>query len=164
MEQLDKVENSSVQVNEMVNAILGDTLVEVDAYVAKVRSTFLDNQEILDDDLDKIILQLPVYLYNLIVLAQQIEMKKGLAAEHSKYTKNEAMLNATGTIADKTAKAENATAPDRITELAYKTAASIVSKTIDSASVILDSAKKVQQKRIKEKLLTAQGGSGVGAF
>lgn len=161
MSELNKVENSSVQVSEMVELILGDSLKEVDTYIDKVRNIFIENKEILDQDLDKIVLQIPVYVYNLIVLAQQIEMKKGLSKEHAKYAQNEALLNATGTVADKTAKAENATVQDRITQIAYTTAASIVGKKVDGAMAILDSAKKVQQRRLAELKLTAQAGNSV---
>ena len=162
MEQLNKVEVSSATVQEMADFIIGDSLNELDNYLATVRTAFVENVELLDGDLDKIILQLPVYIYNLIVLAENIEMKKGVAKEHSKYAQNEAMLNATGTVADKTAKAENQTAQDRITQLAYQTASSIVKSKIDAAMTVLDSAKKVQQRKIAEMKLTGQAGSAVG--
>jgi len=161
---INKVESSSVQINEMVDTILGDSLSELDNYMDKVRAVFIDNQELLDQDLDRIILQIPVYVYNLIVLAQQIEMKKGVAKEHAKYAQNEAMLNATGTVADKTAKAENDTVQDRLVQTAYNTASSIVTRKIEGACAILDAAKKIQARKMLEKKLTAQAGSAVGNF
>ena len=164
MERLQQVENSSTSVDEMVQTILGDSLVDLDSYITKVRACFMEGQELLDDALDKIVLQLPTYMYNVIVFAQQLEMRKGVATEHQKYAKNEALLNATGTVSDKQAKAENDTAKERITELAYKTAASIVQKKLDGAMAILDSAKKVQQRRAKERALTSMAGNAVSAF
>ena len=164
MDNLQKVEDSSTQVNEMVNLILGDSLNELDTYMERIRGVFVNNQEILDQDLNRIILEIPVYIYNLIVLMQQIEMKKGLSKEHAKYAQNEAMLNATGTVADKTAKAENATVQDRVTMAAYNMASSIVTKKVEGAMAILDSAKKVQQARSKEKALTAAATNAVGSF
>lgn len=165
MENLNKVEESSVQVNEMVNVILGDSLNELDSYMENVRNAFIKNQEILDDDLNKIILRIPTYIYNLIVLAQQIEMKKGLTKEDAKYAYNEALLNATGkTVGDKAAQAENQTVQHRITQMAYTTAASIVSKKMEGAMAILDSARKVQAARSKEKALTGMASNAVGAF
>ena len=159
---LEKVENSAVQVNEMVDTILGESLVEIDTYLDKAREIFNKGDEILSQDLDRMILQIPVYIYNLIVLAQQIEMKKGIAKEHAKYAENEALLNATGTVAEKQAKAELATVSDRITQTAYLTASSIVTRKIDGAMAILDSCKKVVQRRTAELKLTAQAGSAVG--
>lgn len=164
MENLQKVEDSSSQVTEMVNLILGDSLKDLDSYLEKVRSVFISEQEILDQDLNRIILEIPVYIYNVIVFAQQLEMKKGLSKEHAKYAQNEAMLNATGTVADKTAKAENATVQDRVTMAAYNMASSIVTRKVEGAIAILDSAKKVQAARAKERALTAAAGNGVGTF
>lgn len=164
MQQLEKVEASSAQVEEMVQALLGTRLNALDQYMEQVRICFSNGDELLDDALNKISLQLPTYLYDLVLFAQQLEMKKGVANETSKYAKNEALLNASGTVADKTAKAENSTIQDRINELAYKTAAAIVQKKLDGVMTMLDSVKKVRQAREKERTLTNLAGSSVASF
>lgn len=161
-ESLQKVENSVTNLSEMVDLILGDQLQEIDNYLTVVRQCFMAEQEILDSDLDKIVLQIPVYLYNLIVFAQQLEMRAGVAKEHATYAMNEAILGAAGTAQQKQATAENATVQDKLTELAYKTATKTVGRKIDGAMAILDSAKKVQQRRLKEKALTKMAGDAVG--
>ena len=164
MEQLERVEASSAQVEEMVQALLGTRLNALDQYMEQVRICFNNGDELLDDALNKISLQLPTYLYDLVLFAQQLEMKKGVANETSKYAKNEALLNATGTVADKTAKAENSTIQDRINELAYKTASAIVQKKLDGVMTMLDSVKKVRQAREKERTLTNLAGNSVASF
>lgn len=162
MEELNKVENTSVHIQQMVDEIVGDSLTEIDNYMTTVRKIFIENAEILDGDLDKIILNIPTYVYYLIEVAQRIEMRKGVSKEHASYAKNEAMLNATGTVADKTAKAENQTAEDRLVQIAYNTASALVKSKIDGAMAILDSAKKVQARKLAEMKLTGQAGSAVG--
>ena len=107
MEQLNKVENTSKNIQEMVDEILGDSLKELDDYIALVRKIFIESPEIIDGDLDKILLSIPTYTYYVLEIAQRLEMRKGVSKEHASFAKNEAMLNATGTVADKTAKAEN---------------------------------------------------------
>ena len=164
MEQLQKVEASSALVEEMVQALLGTRLNALDQYMEQVRICFNNGDELLDDALNKISLQLPTYLYDLVLFAQQLEMKKGVANETSKYAKNEALLNASGTVADKTAKAENSTIQDRINELAYKTASAIVQKKLDGVMTMLDSVKKVRQAREKERTLTNLAGNSVASF
>ena len=164
MADLQTINESGNQIDQMVAAILGTTLNELDTYVADVRNCFLNGQEILDDDLDKIILRMPVYIYNIIVFSQQIEMRKGVASEQASFAENEALLLATGTVQEKKAKAENQTAQDRMMELAYKTASSVVQRKIEGALSIYDAAKKIQQRRMSEKKLTAAAGSGVGTF
>lgn len=158
-EQIQKVEDNAKQIDEMAAMIIGNTTVELDNYIAIVRNCFLKESEILDDDLNKILLRIPTLTYHLIVLAQQLEMRKGLTKEQCKYTMNEALLSATGTVAEKQAKAENAAISDKLSQLAYTTAASIVSSKIDGAMAIYDAAKRVQQQRTKERVLTNLAGN-----
>ena len=164
MEDITAIEESSRQVDEMVQVIIGNNLDTIRAYITDVRNLYMSGQEILDDDLAKIALKIPTLLFDLIVFAQQIEMRKGVASEQAKYSLNEAQLRASGTVNDKKAMAENQTATDRIKELAYKTASAIVQKTIDGASAILDSTKKIQQTRLKEKQLGVMAGSSACTF
>lgn len=164
MEQLNKVESNSIQINDMVKTIISDSTVEIDNYIDKVRDCFLSEKELLDGDLDKIILQIPVYIYYLTNILQQLDVKKGIASEQAKYYENEALLNATGTVAEKQAKSENATIKDRMIQLSYKSAVSVVQGKINGAMEILSSAKKVQQRRLLEMQLTKAAGSSVGAF
>lgn len=163
-EKINKIETNGNTVDEIVHSIIKDTTVELDNYINLVRNTFLSSNDILDDDLDRIVLRIPVYLYPLIVLAQQIEIRKGLAKEQASYEKNDILLTATGTVQQKEAFALNQTAKDRMIQIAYATASSVISDKIDGAMAILDSAKKVQQRRMKEKVLTNQAGNAVGAF
>ena len=162
MEQLNKVENTSKNIQEMVDEILGDSLKELDDYIALVRKIFIESPEIIDGDLDKILLSIPTYTYYVLEIAQRLEMRKGISKEHASFAKNEAMLNATGTVADKTAKAENQTAEDRLVQIAYNTASALVKSKLDGAMAILDSAKKVQARKLAEMRLTGQAGSAVG--
>ena len=162
MEQLNKVENTSKNIQEMVDEILGDSLKELDDYIALVRKIFIESPEIIDGDLDKILLSIPTYTYYVLEIAQRLEMRKGISKEHASFAKNEAMLNATGTVADKTAKAENQTAEDRLVQIAYNAASALVKSKLDGAMAILDSAKKVQARKLAEMRLTGQAGSAVG--
>ena len=164
MEEIQRVEENGKQIDEMVAQIIGDRLDTINAYISDVRTLYLTGQEILDDDLAKISLRIPTLLYDIIVFAQGMEMRKGVATEQAKYALNDAQLKASGTVGDKKAIAENMTTKERITELAYKTAAGIVQKTIDGASAILDSTKKIQQTRLKEKQLSLMAGSSACTF
>ena len=91
-------------------------------------------------------------------------MRKGLAKEQASYSKNEVLLTATGTVQQKEAYSEVQTTGDRLLQLAYTTASQIITNKINGAMSILDSTKKVQQKRLKEKALTNMAGNAVGAF
>ena len=60
-------------------------------------------------------------------------MKKGISAENAKYFENDSLLGATGTVAEKQAKASNASIKDRVVQLAYKNASSIIQNKINTA-------------------------------
>ena len=51
MEKLQKVENSTKQVDDMVKFILKDYLTELDGYINIVKSCFLSDKEVSDEDL-----------------------------------------------------------------------------------------------------------------
>ena len=164
-QQLQSVETDSALVQEMVEDILSESTQELDDYMSKVRTCFIDNVEISNEDLNKIILKLPTYVYYLQAYAQRLEMKKGLAIERAKNAYNEALLNAVGkTVGDKAAQAEIQTLQDRLVQLAYKSASAQIMKKIDSVMAILDSAKKVQNARLTEMKLTGQAGSAAVTF
>ena len=156
-----ETERNSQQVNGMVAEILSDKTVELDNYIEDVRTLFLNVDKITDGDLDRIILQIPVYIYYLIHIIQDIEVHKGISAESSKYKENQALLEATGTVAEKQSKASNAVIQDRIVQLAYKTASATLQAKMNGAMEILSSAKKVQQRRLEEMKLTKTSGSSV---
>lgn len=162
-EKLQKVENSSVQVKDMVDRIIGNSTTQIDDYISSVKTLFLTNN-VTDSDLDKIILQIPVYLYYLTTILQDIDIKKGVSAETAKYCENEFLLSAVGTVAEKQAKASNESIKDRVVQLAFKTASQVVQQKMNNAMEILASAKKVQQRRLEEMRLTKMAGNSVGAF
>lgn len=155
------VENGSVQVAQMVDAIIGNNSTEIDEYISSVRQLFLNSSQIMDDDLDKIILKIPVYIYYLTQVLQEIDIRKGVSAENAKYTENDVLLQSTGTVVEKQAKAVNATVNNRVVQLAYKTASAKIQAKMNGAMEILNSAKKVQQRRLEEMKLTKQAGNAV---
>lgn len=155
------VESGSIQVSQMVDSIIGNNSTEIDEYINFVRNLFLNSSQILDDDLDKIILKIPVYIYYLTQILQEIDIRKGVSAENAKYTENEVLLQSTGTVAEKQAKATNATVNNRVVQLAYKTASAKIQAKMNGALEILNSAKKVQQRRLEEMKLTKQAGNAV---
>lgn len=160
-EIVNQVENSSLEVHNMVMQIVNDAASDLDNYINSVKDTLLSDKPLPDGDLDRIILKIPTYIYYLTQYVQNIDIKKGVSAESAKYRENEALMCATGTVAEKQAKASNQTINNRVVQLAYKTASSILQSKINGAMEILASAKKVQQRRIEEMKLTRQAGDSV---
>ena len=153
-----QIDNSSVQIQEMVDSIVSDCCKELDDYMQVVRSCFLADK-ILDGDLDKILVRIPVFLYSINAYLSRIDVTKGLAAEQAKYNENNILLSSTGTVAEKMAKASNGAINDRTVQLAYKIASNLIQSKVNGAMEILASAKKVQQRRLEEMKLTKMAGN-----
>lgn len=158
------IENSSTQVQDMVKNIVTDATKPLDEYIEKVKQIFLNSTNIIDGDLDRIILKIPVLIYYLISLQQSIDIRKGVSVESAKYSENEALLVATGTVAEKQAKASNQTIDNRVIQLAYKSASALLQSKINMAMEILASAKRIQQRKMEEMRLTRVAGDSVGSF
>lgn len=158
------VETGSEQVNEMVRTIVGNSTQQIDEFIDKVKSLFLSSNGLNDGELDRIMLEIPVHIYYLCSVLQDIDVKKGVALENAKFYENEQLLVATGTVAEKQAKATNSTIKNRVVALAFKSATSLIQAKINGAMEILSSAKKVQQRRLEEMKLTKLAGNSVATF
>lgn len=168
-EQIEQIQQNSIKVKEMVDLIIAQKdcwchLEELDKYVGTIREYFIANTDLSIDALNRIIFGLPQYLYKALDVLKEVEMDKGLSKEHAVYAKNDAVLTATGTVAEKQAQAENKTAENRITDLAYTTVLNMVKSKIEAANQIWDAAKKVQAAKLKDQAFTGMVGSAVGNF
>lgn len=161
---IQKIETNSQQIDDIVRSIIGDKTAELDNYMTMVRNCFLNTNQVSDDDLHLISLRLGVYMYGLIDALEQLNIRKGVSKEQAAYSENDVLLTATGTVQEKKAKAENQTAEDRMTQLAYASASNILMKKIDGANTILGTVKSVLASRKQEKVLTNMAGNSVGAF
>lgn len=165
MAELGKTETIAREVDQMVDTILGDSYKDFDAYMATVTSLFIGNKEILTADLNRIIGETTSRMWGLIPITQMIEMRKGAAKEQASYELNEALLKATGkTVSEKQAQAENQTLANRVEQLAYTTANSIVQAKVNAAKEIVYAAKKILDARMAEADLTRCQGSSVSTF
>lgn len=161
LEIKNEIESNSKQVYDMVNNIVGDKALDLDNYIEQVKIKFLQVDKVSDEDLNKIILQIPTHIYYLTTVLQDIDVRKGVSAESAKYKENESLLQVTGTVAEKQAKAANSTINDRIVQLAYKSSSSLIQSKINGAMEILSSAKQVQKQRLKEMELAKMAGNSV---
>lgn len=135
--------NIIVQVNELTNEL--DTLMDI--MHKKVNK---DDYEITDKELEKIIIRLPILIYEL----NNVLMKVGIREDLSKIIKqtnyNEAFIVQEGTIADKKSGAELAVKEEQLLETTWKRSVKIISQKMDIAQELLSSCKKILSKRIDE--------------
>ena len=151
--------NESTSMLEHAESIIGNNIVSqintlteeldrlVDVMHKKVNK---DNYEISDTELEKLIIRLPILIYEL----NNVLMKVGIREDLSKIIKqtnyNEAFIVQEGTIADKKSGAELAVKEEQLLETTWKRSVKIISQKMDIAQELLSSCKKILSKRIDE--------------
>ena len=109
-----------------------------------------DDYEISDKELEKLIIRLPILIYEL----NNILMKVGIREDLSKIIKqtnyNEAFIIQEGTIADIKSGAELAIKEEMLLETTWKRSVKIISQKMDIAQELLSSCKKLLSKRMEE--------------
>ena len=160
-EDLARVESAGSEAYALVQYILGDSMQEIDSYINDIKTKFLNKNEISDLDLERIVADIPIYIYYLIDIQQRLELNKGVASEISGFTQNQALIDSMVTVGERQARAQNASIKDRIVHLAYKIADNTLDKKLNVILEILSSAKKLLQKRIDESKTSRYIGNSV---
>lgn len=156
-----EIEENSVDIQQMIASVLNGRTRELDDYIDSIKTRLAQPNSISTQELDRIIVDIPVFLYYVIEGLEELNVKKGVSGEKAKFYENELIINSTGTVSEKQAKACNATVKNRLVQLVYKTAASILQNKINTALELLNSAKKVQQRRLEEMKLTKIAGNSI---
>ena len=137
-------ENISIQVNELTKEL--DEVIEV--MHKRVKN---DAYEITDKELEKLIIRLPILIYDL----NNLLMKAGIREDLSKIIKqtnyNAAFILQEGTIADKKSGAELAVKEEQLLETTWKRSVKIISQKIEIAQDLTSSCKKILSKRMMDK-------------
>ena len=136
-------ENIVTHVNNLTNEL--DTL--MDMMHKKINK---DEYEISDKELEKLMIRLPILIYEL----NNVMMKAGIREDLAKIIKqtnyNSSYVMQEGTIADKKAGAELDIKEDILLETTWKRSVKIINQKMDIASELLGSVKKLVSKRMEE--------------
>ena len=136
-------ENIVTHVNNLTNEL--DTL--MDMMHKKINR---DEYEISDKELEKLMIRLPILIYEL----NNVMMKAGIREDLAKIIKqtnyNSSYVMQEGTIADKKAGAELDIKEDILLETTWKRSVKIINQKMDIASELLGSVKKLVSKRMEE--------------
>lgn len=155
-EIITRVENNSVQMDEIVNEIISTYIDDLDKYVAHIDSRLCEKDNPpTDAELDKFCLNLSSLIYFASGMSEQLGIRDDIA----KATYKE-MYNTTrdstekGTVQDKNTLAELASQQEQLVSVCYTRAYRIVKAKVDSAQELLASIKKVISRRMQEQQLT----------
>ena len=104
---IERVDNKSTPLVQAVESIVNHHTGELDDVIHKIRSMLKDETDQLTDlEIDDIMLQLPILLYDNTDNQELVGLQSDLANQIYKEAYNEAYKIARGTIADKTSVAE----------------------------------------------------------
>lgn len=147
----DKIESNSLIIDEIVNGLVNDYCKSLDEYVKFINSVLQDTANPPSDiELDDFVMNLPVLLY---FTGEGME-SLGIREDTSKALKiekfNETYSKVKGTIADKTALAEDASQIEYITHMAYNRAYKKIKLRLELGNELLQSIKKVISRRTSE--------------
>lgn len=147
----NRIDENSDIINSIVDRLVSDYCSQLDEYMSFVRSIVSDiKNPPSDTELDDFTLNIPVLLYFTGEAQEALGIKEDIAKAIKMEIYNELYGRASGTVADKTAKAELLTQAEFITQTAYSRAYKKVKLRMEAANETLQSIKKVISRRMTE--------------
>lgn len=151
---MKKVDNISDTIKEISDKLVNNYCKPLDVEMSVIRLELKENNSLIDDTLEKHILELANILYFTGSAQEDLGIKedtcKAIRQEVYSFYRNEA----NGTVADKTALAELACQKETMTLAIYSRAYKKVKLRMDAGYEMLNSLKKVMNKRITEMELS----------
>lgn len=147
-EYTKNVEKYSTPIERVINNIVHNHVAELEIVIHRIRDMLKDDTDQLTDlEIDDIVLQLPILLFDITDDQELVGMQSDLASQIYREAYNEAYKIARGTVADKTSVAELTAMESRIDSIIYDRAYKIIKQKIDMARETLNAIKKVQASR-----------------
>lgn len=143
-----RIGGSSVAIENAIHRIIDDHIGELNDVVEKIRAMLKDDTDILtDQEIEDILLQLPLLLYDVTDDQEVVGMQSDLAGLIYKESYNEALKIARGTVQEKTSASELATMTEKFDTVIYDRAYKIIRQKISMAIEILNAVKRIQATR-----------------
>lgn len=136
-------DNIVTQVNNLTTEL--DTL--MDMMHKKINK---DGYEISDKELEKLIIRLPILIYELNNTLMKAGIREDLAKIIKQTNYNSSYVMQEGTIADKKASAELDIKEEILLETTWKRSVKIINQKMEIAGELLSSCKKILSKRMEE--------------
>lgn len=144
----ENVETKSASLEQAVKNIVKIHTEELENVIHKIRAMLKDDTDQLTDlEIDDIMLQLPILLFDVTDDQELVGMQSDLASQIYKEAYNEAYRIARGTIADKQSVAELTAIESKLDSVIFDRAYKIIKQKISMAIETLNAVKKVQASR-----------------
>lgn len=147
-EYTKNVEKYSTPIEGVINNIVHNHVAELENIIHRIRDMLKDDTDQLTDlEIDDIMLQLPILLFDITDDQELVGMQSDLASQIYKEAYNEAYKTARGTIADKQSVAELSAMTGKLDSVIFDRAYKIIKQKINMAIETLNAVKKVQAAR-----------------
>lgn len=141
-------EDSTISMESIIRKIVLDKTKDVSEVINKIQCFLKDETtELTDLEIDDILLQLPILLYNSMEEQEIVGMELDMANQIHKEAYSEAYKIARGTIADKNAVADLQTRAQQLEKILYDRSYKIIKQKFEMAIETLNAVKKVQASR-----------------
>lgn len=151
---MNKVDNTSDMIKDISDNLVEKYCRSLDTEMAVIRLELKENNSLTDDTLEKHILELANILYFTGSAQEDLGIKEDTCKAIRQEVYSRAREEATGTVADKTAKAELISQQETVVLSIYSRAYKKVKIRMDAGYEMLNSLKKVMNKRITEMELS----------
>lgn len=132
----------------VIRTIVDNKTSEVSDIIHKIRAMLKDDTtELSDIEIDDILLQLPIVLYDAMDEQEIVGMQLDLANQIYKEAQSEAYRLARGTISDKNAVADLQTRAQQLEKILYDRSYKMIKQKFEMALETLNAVKKVQASR-----------------
>ena len=150
-ERKETINKNSDLINQLVDEVVRNYAGELDEYIERVTRLIKNNpNKISDDDVEKMTLKIPLFLYSAASGLESLGVDGDIAKAAKQEVLNEAYMKVEGTIQDKTKFAELQSQKEMLIEIVYSRAYKKLKLKIETANSIYSGVKKVMSKRIAE--------------
>lgn len=143
-----RIEGKSKPLEDIVNKIVYNHTAELQSVMHKIRQcTKDDTPELTDIEIEQIMLELPLLLFDVTDDQELVGMQSDFASQLYKEAYNESFKDARGTISDKNTSAELNSMIQKLDSQIYDRAYKIIKQKVSLAIETLNAVKKVQSTR-----------------
>lgn len=151
---LSRIETKSEPLEVSVKSIVDRHIGDLSTIIHKIRDMLKDDTDILtDSEIDDILLQLPIVLYDITDDQELVGLQYDLAEQVRKEAHNEAVKLARGTVQEKQAVAELNTMVEQLDARIYDRSYKTIKQKVSMAIETLNAVKKVRDNRMQRQSL-----------
>lgn len=140
--------SATIEIESVIKRIVESKTSDVTSIIHNIRTWLKDDStELSDIEIEDILLQLPIVLYDSMEEQEIVGMQLDMSNQIYKEAQSEAYRLARGTISDKNAEADLKTRAEQIEKIIYDRSYKIIKQKFEMAIETLNAVKKVQASR-----------------